>query len=188
LTGAEALGSISSSITSSDRRKIDRTYLENRVKLDPDEIGQLYQQHSRGLIAYACSFVRGFSAAEDIVHHVFVRLLRSDLTIEGAPVPYVYRAVRNTALNDQRRRAHDVDLDDAWLESPPGMEETAVILQSVLSELPMEQREAVTLRIWGQMTFDEIGSTVGVPTKTAESRYRYGLQKLREAMRPITKG
>ena len=68
------------------------------------------------------------------------------------------------------------------------MEETAVILQSVLSELPMEQREAVTLRIWGQMTFDEIGSTVGVPTKTAESRYRYGLQKLREAMRPITKG
>jgi hypothetical protein len=37
------------------------------VKLDPEEIGRLYQQHGRGLIAYACSFLSRFSAAEDVV-------------------------------------------------------------------------------------------------------------------------
>lgn len=162
----------------------------NRVKLDPDQIGRLYQQHGRGLIAYACSFVRGFTSAEDIVHHVFVRMLRGDLTIEGSPVPYLYRAVRNAALNDKRNHArHElVELDDSCFESSPGMEEIPVILQSALLELPIEQREVVTLRIWGQMTFEEIGATVGVLPKTAESRYRYGLQKLREVMRPIPKG
>ena len=46
------------------------------MKLDRDEIGRLYPQHVRGLIAYACAFVRGFEAAEDIVHQVFVRFLR----------------------------------------------------------------------------------------------------------------
>jgi RNA polymerase sigma-70 factor (ECF subfamily) len=158
------------------------------VKLNQDEIGRLYQQHGRGLIAYACSFVRDFASGEDVVHQVFERLLRGHITIQGSPVSYLYTAVRNAALNHQRNNSRDVELGNVWLEGPPGMKEVAVILQSVLLELPPEQREVVILRIWGQMTFDEIGTTVGVPVKTAESRYRYGLQKLREAMRPVTKG
>lgn len=157
------------------------------MKLDRDQIGRLYGQHGRGLIAYACSFVRGFEAAEDVVHHVFVRLLRGGVTIEGAPAPYLYRAVRNAALNDRRNHSRDVELDETWLEAPPGMEGTALVIESALRGLPPEQREVITLRIWGQMTFEEIAVTIGVPQKTAESRYRYGLLKLREEFRPVTK-
>jgi hypothetical protein len=56
--------------------------------------------------------------AEDVVHQVFVRLLRGDIEINGSPLPYLYRAVRNGTLNDIRNRGREVDLDEGWLDSP----------------------------------------------------------------------
>ena len=159
----------------------------DKAKLDREQIKRLYEQHGRGLIAYACTFLPGFASAEDVLHQVFERLLRGGIDIEGSPVPYLYRAVRNAALNDVRNRARDVVLDD-WLESPPDMRDAGIVLQSALRDLPVEQREVITLRVWGQMTFDEVATTLGIPAKTAESRYRYGLSKLKEVFRPVTKG
>jgi RNA polymerase sigma-70 factor, ECF subfamily len=158
------------------------------AKLDRRQIKELYEQHARGLIAYACAFVPAFASAEDVLHQVFERLLRGGIEIEGSPVSYLYRAVRNAALNAVRNRARDVDFDDNWLESPSGMHDIAMVVQSALRELPVEQREVITLHIWGQMTFDEVGTTLGIPPKTAESRYRYGLMKLKQVFRPVTKG
>jgi DNA-directed RNA polymerase specialized sigma24 family protein len=72
--------------------------------LDRDSVRRLYEAHARGLVAYACSFVTSFATAEDILHQVFERLLRGDLAITGAPVAYLYRAVRNIFRNKPRLR------------------------------------------------------------------------------------
>lgn len=40
--------------------------------------------------------------------------------------------------------------------------------------------ELIVLRVWGQLTFEEIGGVVGISPNTAASRYRYGLAKLTE--------
>ena len=39
--------------------------------------------------------------------------------------------------------------------------------------------------LWDDMTFAEIGAVLDVSPHTAASRYRYGLAKLREALRPV---
>jgi RNA polymerase sigma-70 factor (ECF subfamily) len=161
----------------------------NGAHPDREKLRQLYEEHGRGLIAFACSFVRSFAAAEDVLHQVFERLLRSNIELPDPPAPYLYRAVKNAALNHVRDRSRDVELDhDDWLEHPPGMEEAAVMLQSLLRSLPEEQREIIILRIWGQMSFDEAAGTLGIPLKTAASRYRYGLEKLRAEFNPKLKG
>jgi RNA polymerase sigma-70 factor (ECF subfamily) len=149
-------------------------------RLDREAVRRLYEEHARGLLAYACSYVTSFATAEDVLHHVFERVLRGDLSISGGPVAYLYRAVRNTALNKVRDRAGDVEWDDGWLESPAGMEHTALELQSTLRELPDEQREVIVLHIWGQMSFEEVAEALAISANTAASRYRYGLSKLRE--------
>jgi RNA polymerase sigma-70 factor (ECF subfamily) len=156
--------------------------------LDRDEVRQLYEHHSRGLLAYACSFVTSFASAEDVLHQVFERLLRGDIEIAGPPAAYLYRAVRNVSLNQIRSRTREVALDDGWLESPAGMEHAGLELQSALQELPEEQREVVLLHLWGQMSFDEVATALGIPANTAASRYRYGLSKLREQFQAIAKG
>jgi RNA polymerase sigma-70 factor, ECF subfamily len=157
----------------------------NGVRPDRDEIRRLYEEHGRGLIAYACSFLHGFTAAEDVLHQIFVRLLRGDIRLESPCAPYLYKAVRNASLNYLRDRSRDTELDDVWLESPSGMTEDAVLLQSALRELPEEQREVIVLHVWGQMSFEEVAATIGIPAKTAASRYRYGIEKLRLQFNPV---
>jgi RNA polymerase sigma-70 factor, ECF subfamily len=148
--------------------------------MDRNGVQKLYEEQVRGLLAYACSFVSSFATAEDVVHQVFERLLRGDLALTRSPVAYLYRAVRNTALNNIRDRASVVDWSDGWLDSPVGMEQTAVELQSALRELPEEQRAVILLHVWGQMNFEEVASALDISPNTAASRYRYGLSKLRE--------
>ena len=55
-------------------------------------------------------------------------------------------------------------------------------LSNAMAELPYEQREAVVLHIQGQMKFREIAKLQDVSVKTAVSRYRYGLNKLRSIL------
>jgi RNA polymerase sigma-70 factor, ECF subfamily len=148
-------------------------------RLHRRQVQALYEQHSRGLRAYACSVTTSFAAAEDAVHVVFERLLQGGTEINGSPVPYLYRAVHNAALNHIRSRTREVDLTDAWLESPAGMEQSALELQSALRELPEEQREVIILHIWAAMSFEEISNALEISPNTAASRYRYGLSKLR---------
>lgn len=157
-------------------------------KPDREKLRRLYEEHGRGLIAYACAFVSGFAAAEDILHHVFERLLRNGIELEEPPAPYLYRAVRNASLNYVRDRSRDAEWNGEWLESPAGKSDDALVLQSALRELPEEQREIIVLRVWAQMSFDEAAATVGISAKTAASRYRYGLEKLRAQFNPSPKG
>ena len=67
--------------------------------LSPGEIAALYERQGGALAAYACTFVNDFAAAEDVVHQVFLKLLGHETVIPDQPIAYLYRAVRNTALN-----------------------------------------------------------------------------------------
>jgi RNA polymerase sigma-70 factor (ECF subfamily) len=153
---------------------------EGGVKPDKEKIRRLYEEHGRGLIAFACSVVNGFAAAEDVLHEVFRRILRGGIDMDALSVPYLYRAVRNEALNHVRNRSRDTTLEDSWLEAPTDNDDEATLmLQSVLRTLPEEQREIIILRVWGQLSFDEAAATLNISPKTAASRYRYGVEKLR---------
>jgi len=146
------------------------------------EAHRWYDEHGPALLAYAAALLRNPSAAEDVLHQVFLQLLRGRVAISGDPAPYLFRAVRNTALNHLRGQSREVELADGgvWLESPDGSRETSLALQSALKALPDEQREMVVLKVWGQMTFEEAANVVGISPNTAASRYRYGLEKLKE--------
>lgn len=146
------------------------------------EVRQLYEMHGPALLAYASALLRDPSAAEDVLHQVFLNLLRGRATAMDDPKAYLFRAVRNTALNHIRGQAREVELGEnaVWLESGDGSRETSMALQSALRQLPAEQREIVVLRTWGQLTFEEAAAVVGVSPNTAASRYRYGIEKLKE--------
>ena len=148
---------------------------------DRNEVRRLYEVHGRALLAYACAFLHDRPEAEDVLHQVFLQLLRDDGR-EISSAGYLFRAVRNRVLNHLRGRSREVALDESaeWLESPSGSPETALALQSALRAVPEEQREVIVLRVWGEMTFEEVAAIVGVSPNTAASRYRYGLAKLNE--------
>ena len=58
-------------------------------------------------------------------------------------------------------------------------------LGAALGEIPVDQRAVVHLKLWEGLTFEQIAELLGIPLNTAASRYRYGLDKLRERLRPL---
>jgi RNA polymerase sigma-70 factor, ECF subfamily len=154
---------------------------------DRDSVQRLYETHGRALLAYACSLAPDAGRAEDIVHQVFLKLLTRRIDVPDSALPYLLRAVRNTALNERRRWRREVELTDAtgWLEAPADRQEEALALEAALRTLPQEQRELIVLHIWAQLSFEEAAAVVGCSPNTAASRFRYGRDKLRAILRPL---
>ncbi len=70
------------------------------------------------------------------------------------------------------------------LFEPAAGEDEQRLLEAAIGALPIEQREVLTLKIWGELTFAEIGEALSIPANTAASRYRYALSALRKSMQP----
>lgn len=157
--------------------------------LSAEDVRQLYDRHGPALMLYARSYVADGGAAEDVVHGVFLKLLRGKQVVLERPAAYLYRAVRNAALNAGRDRSHETSLPDAelWFSRPGCGPEVALALQREIWQLPEEQREVVIMRIWSGVTFEEVAEATGVTVNTAASRYRYALAKLRDRLNPYEK-
>jgi RNA polymerase sigma-70 factor (ECF subfamily) len=148
------------------------------AKVTFDDVQDLYRKYGAALVAYGISVLGDRSSAEDVLHEVFLKLLDAPRIDE--PKPYLFKAVRNRALSSRRRLAAAEPLDaQEWLVKPEGMIEAGIEVERALRELPLEQREVVVMRVWGEMTFEETARVLDVSVNTVASRYRYAIEKIR---------
>jgi RNA polymerase sigma-70 factor (ECF subfamily) len=149
------------------------------------EIERLYQEHGAALVLFGTTMMGERSIAQDAVHQVFLRLIEtSSLSRTADPKAYLFASVRNQLLNENkiRQRNAPLDVDATWFV-PPQRDYAAVEnLRRALADLNVDQREVVVLHIWGELTFLQIGNVVGINANTVASRYRYGIERLREIM------
>ncbi len=149
-------------------------------------LGKVYLKYRQGLFTLALSITRNTDRAEDAVHEAFTRLCARPTPPTGDVVPYVFAAVRNAAIDQIRRgpragedvsffQAETTDPADAIAET-----EQARLLREAVESLPTDQRDAVVLRIYSGLTFDQVALALGAPLQTVASRYRRALAKLRE--------
>lgn len=150
-------------------------------RLTQDEVTSLYMKHGATLAAYACSYGLDHSAAEDVVHHLFLKMLGDKAFAPEAAVAYLYRATRNASLNLRRDRRRETELQatESWFVHRNSSHDEVLLLQKALKELPEEQKETVFLKIWSGMTLQEIAEVTETSLNTVASRYRYALEKLR---------
>jgi RNA polymerase sigma-70 factor, ECF subfamily len=154
-----------------------------RGTLTFEVVRDLYQDLGPGLLAFATSLLGDRAAAEDVLHQVFLKLLGMNSFPEEAR-PYLFKAVRNRALNTMRNGARMTPIEDQeWLIKPAGIVEAGLEVERALRALPSEQREVVVMRVWGEMRFEEIATVLEISVNTAASRYRYGLSKMRERLK-----
>ena len=121
-----------------------------------------------------------------MVQEAFCRLAVLDLPPDR-PVAWLYRVVRNLAetdrLTNQRRRIREqqVAAVDHFSKDPSEQLHADEAVNAV-SRLDDRLREVVMARIWGQLTFHEIGVLCGISTATASRHYRDALEQLRHLL------
>jgi RNA polymerase sigma-70 factor (ECF subfamily) len=152
---------------------------------DVREIESFYRRHGPALVLYASAITGERSLAQDVVHHVFLRLLENR-GLEGVAnkKAWLFTCVRNAALNDWkvRQRSEPLDVDMAWFSPPNANFAEEQQLRHALRAIPHDQREVVVMHIWGELTFSEIAEALEISPNTVASRYRYALAKLREEL------
>ncbi|MEM7013124.1 MAG: sigma factor-like helix-turn-helix DNA-binding protein, partial [Verrucomicrobiota bacterium] len=72
--------------------------------------------------------------------------------------------------------------EEAWFEFEGDNAAFAETVQKALAEIPEKFSEVVTLKIWGELTFAQIAEKLDVAQNTVQSRYRYGLEKLKQLL------
>lgn len=155
-----------------------------RSKGNIAEIEVLYRQHGAALLLFATA-IAGRNRAQDMVHQVFLKLIENgNLDRAQDKKAYLFACVRNAALNEQKLGDRQTSLDGevAWFSPPDRDYPAEQNLRRALGSLPPDQREVVTLHVWGELTFSQIGDLLGVSSNTAASRYRYALGKLRDSL------
>jgi RNA polymerase sigma-70 factor (ECF subfamily) len=153
--------------------------MDDALNLDWRE--QLYDKKAAELLLYGRALGLGESESEDVLQETFVALLKLEKRPDN-PEHYCVRAFRNRALNFKRGLWRRVarELESArWFEPAEAKNDLEEAAQRALSRLPVEQREVIVLKIWHEMTYDEIAGTLDLSPNTVAGRYRYGMEKLK---------
>lgn len=152
---------------------------------DAEMLKRLLDQHGGPLVLYARQWC---DSPEDVLQESLIKLMRLKRPPDN-PVGWIYRAVRNGAISAaragarrKRREAAVAETGRPWFDPTEGERLDAMAVTGALKQLPIEQRETIVARLWGDLSFDQIAKLTGTSTSTAHRRYEAGLAGLREKL------
>ena len=160
------------------------------------DLERIYDEHAPALFAFLLNFTRDETDTRDLLQEIFTRLASEPNLLRGArdERAFLIRLAHNAAIDLMRRRGtrqkyHDQfgeeELSIFAADANPDVTAFRESLSRALAELPEDQRVVVHLKLWENLTFEQIATALDVSPNTAASRYRYGLDKMRERLRPI---
>jgi RNA polymerase sigma-70 factor (ECF subfamily) len=171
----------------------DGQILKRLQRGDKDALRLLYEKYSDTLVSVAVTLVSDVQTAEDCLHDAFVDFAATApvLRIHSNLRSYLISCVANRARDLLRKRARSANVDVEQLELAAKTDEPdrrlitsegARQVYDALVQLPYEQRETFVLHVQADMTFREIATLDGASINTVQSRYRYGIEKLRSLL------
>jgi RNA polymerase sigma-70 factor (ECF subfamily) len=149
---------------------------------DAAALEEVYDQYAASLYRVLVGLLGSRVDAEDALQEVFCRPACGKAREIRDLRAYLFTAARNEANSLLRRRMRESLAEgmpeDAFVLAGPSAEQHHLL--ALLQRLPAEQHEVVTLRVFEQLTFEEIGQLAGISPNTASSRYRYGIERIRK--------
>lgn len=162
----------------------------------------LYLTHRGELVNYASGIVGDRAHAEDVVQEAWLRFgAAAEQRPPDEPLGYLYRVVRNLAIDGRRRMtrearvldhgiAADAELAAADHPSPEseaqGREELR-LLQAAMAELPERTRVALEMHRFGGFKLREIAAHLGISVTVAHELIAAGVAHCRWRVRPPTR-
>lgn len=159
------------------------------------DLAALVERHHSPLLGFLYRLTGGDRAlAEDLTQEAFLRALRSIQQYQPSRPfkPWLYAIAVNVARDHFKRAEmrYTVTLADdelLALPDPIGLEETIEIdgprIAAAIGALPVQQREAILLRYYQDLSLAEIAAALAIPIGTVKSRLSLGLRHLRLMLR-----
>lgn len=164
------------------------------IERDAKALEELYERYKGLSYALAQRILNDWQAAEEAVQDAYVAVWRRAQTYRpeaGSVRTWVLAISRNAAidrLRKEKKSRSNLPLLDGVLAENSTPKALAMIMDrdvmaKALSDLPVDQRNAIELAYFGGYTYPEIANALDVPVGTIKSRIRLALDKMRGTIR-----
>lgn len=176
----------------------DASLVRAYLKGNENSLSILINRHQHRIYSFIYSKVFDKDIAEDVFQDTFIKVIntlkRGKYNEEGKFLPWVMRIAHNLIIDHFRRNKRmpkfenngDFNIFSVLSDGELNIE-TQIIkdqiecdVQELIKELPEDQLEVLTMRIYKDMSFKEISERTGVSINTALGRMRYALINLRK--------
>jgi RNA polymerase sigma-70 factor (ECF subfamily) len=168
----------------------DKLLLLKLKRGNADALRRIYEKYKDELLALAIALSNDRAAAEDALHDVFVSLVgySEKLQLRTSLKSYLSSCIANRVRNLNRGKALRIarlsraEAVSSGHDGPDRLAASAELARRIdqaMKQVPYEQKEVIVLHLQSGMRFKAIAQSQGVSINTIQSRYRYGLGKLR---------
>jgi RNA polymerase sigma-70 factor (ECF subfamily) len=159
------------------------------VEDDRPTLATFFEQEESALLGFATSLVGRRSVAEELVQEAFMRLHQLWEQVEN-PRAWLYRSLRNLALNHRRDHARETMVEEpegmAHGDSPDeavGREEAIGMVRMLIAELAPEERDLIRLKYHEDLKYQDISKHTGLSVSNVGYKLHHLLKGLADALR-----
>jgi RNA polymerase sigma factor (sigma-70 family) len=156
---------------------------------DPAEFGAVFDRHAPSIFRFAAHRL-GRQAAEDVLGETFTRAFAARnraYTVDGSLRAWLYRIASNLIADELRRHQRALAAGErlraraggGQFDADAGVAAVDPELVAALEGLRNEEREALLLLAWGELSYAEIAVVTGDPIGTVRSRLNRARSRLR---------
>jgi RNA polymerase sigma-70 factor, ECF subfamily len=153
----------------------------------------LVNKYQREIYFLALRMSKNIEDAEELTQQIFVKAFEklSGFRRDASFKTWLYQLALNHCKSHIRNRHDTLELNEE-LEIPSDgdpspltrliRDETAAAAAAAIDSLPEKQRLTVTLRVFQELSYSEIGKLTGCSEQTAKVNFHYGIENLRKKM------
>jgi RNA polymerase sigma-70 factor (ECF subfamily) len=171
----------------------DKLLLLKFKRGSPHALRRIYEKYKDELLALAIALSNDRAAAEDVLHDVFVSFAQysTKLRLRTSLKSYLSTCIANRVRNLKHAKSQQtakLDRQENFskdCDRPESLAMSAELcrrIEQAMAQLSYDQREVIILHLQSGMRFRAIADSQGVSINTIQSRYRYGLDKLRSLL------
>lgn len=162
-------------------------------------IEKLYQTYYMDVYSYIMTLTKDTSLSEELTQEVFYRAMRSEFQGKSSERTWLCAIAKNLCMDELRKRqkeaVYDEETAEAVDDSMHADVEHSVIsrmenlqIHMALHQLEEPYREVFSLRVFGELSFRDIGMVFGKTENWARVTYHRGKLKLQEKLENRAEG
>lgn len=174
--------------------EIELTLIQQAGNGDSNAFGELVRRNYASVVNVVYRMCGDANLAEDMAQETFLRAWSNLASFRPKTSlrHWLYRIAVNATLDVLRRKTEEPVEDEIiqmFSDQSPGPEATviekeqAADLQQKLKALPEASRTVLVLREYGELSYQEIATTLELPIGTVMSRLNYARTRLREMLK-----
>ena len=176
----------------------DALLVKNYMDGDENALAILIKRHQSKIYGFIYSKLSDRDVADDVFQDTFMKVIKTlksnSYNEEGKFLPWVMRIAHNLIVDHYRknkkmpmlRETEEFSIFSVLTDSSMNIEGRIITdiiekdLQRIVQELPADQKEVLMMRLYQDLSFNEIADLTNVSINTALGRMRYAVLNLRK--------